>query len=284
MSTALIYSKYHHNLKNKCWFFRYKMKADWRPVTCRRLNPLVSLLNYFPSLFPVSFLSVFVAVVLCFCIFVNLFYHFVLFSVSLTSFSYSRCLFSCSFSFMLHFFLASICFFGSSWCTLSCDDGISGSSAQTESVFLAQSICWSRVLFVCLLALAAKWSSHTHTRCCSCNCRLATGWCPLLLCLLEMFVVNRAEGGRGGKEAMKERKCVDEKRWACGEVTLLIKSIIIQNIALRGRPATPPPDSQDSFSHNSSDPRPELSSICQPVCDNYHFEMPARHRASAASC
>lgn len=168
-------------------------------------------------------------------------------------------------------------------------------------------------LFVCLLlAFTARRSSHTQThtqsssvsalhRCCSYNCRVATGWCPLLLCLLEMFVINKDEGGRqreggrrggrgrgrGRKETGREgeRKCVSE----CSEVRerwsdLQLKSIIIQNKALSGRPATPPPDSQDSFSHNSSDPRPGLSSICQPVCDNYHFEMPACHRASSVPC
>ena len=40
---------------------------------------------------------------------------------------------------------------------------------------------------------------HRHR---SCDCCLATGGCPLVLCLLEMFVVNKGgeEEGEGGKE------------------------------------------------------------------------------------
>ena len=109
-------------------------------------------------------------------------------------------------------------------------------------------------LFVCCSpAFTARWSSHTNThkhtqthtqssgvsalrRCCSCNCRLATGWCPLLLCLLEMFVVNKEWRRTGGGDRRKRRDGNDEgrkwerkergneqservKRWKSGEVT-----------------------------------------------------------------
>lgn len=92
------------------------------------------------------------------------------------------------------------------------------------------------------------------------------------------------EEGRKRRRRGSEESVCDWEEVSIQGSDLPLKSIIIQNKALRGWPATPPPDTQDSFSHNSSDPRPGLSSICQPVCDNYHFEMPARHRASVAPC
>ena len=173
-------------------------------------------------------------------------------------------------------------------------------------------------LFVCCSpAFTARWSSHTNThkhtqthtqssgvsalrRCCSCNCRLATGWCPLLLCLLEMFVVNKewrrtggGTGGRGGMEMMREgsekgrREEMSRVREWRGERAVKWPAAKIYHYPKQTTPPPPghaPTDSKDSFSHNSSDPRPRLSSICQPVCDNYRFEMPARHRASSAPC
>lgn len=131
-------------------------------------------------------------------------------------------------------------------------------------MFVCLFVC---LLFVCLCAffywkviITLTLVSTLH-RCCSCNCCLATGCCPLLLCLAEMFVVNRDEGGRergrtrerwdGRGEAGKKqrsRKRRREERTESYKVKvrssdLHIKSIIIQNTALCVLLATPPPDS-----------------------------------------